>query len=161
MKQELRNSNAKAYVRPFNLKLLDRYVLFVLWFLDPGFPFQFKEMANRIRALWIGNGRKFVVTYLKEATRLVHHFLSGKPATCDMNAAGGPRVASRRGLPLIIPGVIRLQIEADNPVVIRAVLTILSVYRIIKYPGSLKLATITDPFKGLSETLDKVEVAVV
>jgi hypothetical protein len=78
-----------------------------------------------------------------------------------MNAAGGPRVASRRGLPLIIPGVIRLQIEAGNPVVIRTVLTILSVYRIIKYPGSLKLATITDPFKGLSETLDKVEVAVV
>lgn len=49
--------------------------------------------------------------------------------------------------------------EARSLVVIRAVLTILSVFRIIKFPGVLRLETITDPFKGISPTLPPMEVA--
>jgi hypothetical protein len=36
---------------------------------------------------------------------------------------------------------------------IRVILGLLSLFRIIKFPGILKLETITDPFKGLEETL--------
>lgn len=71
------------------------------------------------------------------------------------------RVSSRRGLPLIIPGPLRLQMEAGDSCAIRSVLTILSLYRVIKYPGNLKLQTITDPFKGVSESLPPMELAVV
>jgi hypothetical protein len=51
--------------------------------------------------------------------------------------------------------------EARDRAVIRVVLTMLSIFRIIKYKGTLKLSTITSPFKGLSQTLHPVEVAIV
>jgi len=62
------------------------------------------------------------------------------------------------GLPTIIPGSLRLLIRAGDSSTIRAVLTLLSVYRVISIPVQLKLGTITDPFKGQSETLPKYEL---
>lgn len=67
-------------------------------------------------------------------------------------------MASRRGLPLIIPGPLRLLMETGDSRCIRVVLTLLSIFRIFKFPSEPKLATITDPFKGISETLHTTEV---
>jgi hypothetical protein len=44
---------------------------------------------------------------------------------------------------------------------IRVILGLLSLFRIIKFPGILKLETITDPFKGLEETLSPAKVGYV
>lgn len=62
------------------------------------------------------------------------------------------------GLPRIIPGPLRTLIRSGDLVTIRAVLTMASVYRIIKIDCPLKLSSITDPFKGLSTTLPEYEI---
>jgi len=62
------------------------------------------------------------------------------------------------GLPLIIPGSLRLLLRAKDHKTIRGVLSTLAVYRIMKMPCVLKLETITDPFKGQCLTLPKHEI---
>jgi hypothetical protein len=62
------------------------------------------------------------------------------------------------GLPLIIPGSLRLLLRSKDHKTIRGVLSTLAVYRIMKMPCVLKLETITDPFKGQSLTLPKHEI---
>jgi len=69
-----------------------------------------------------------------------------------------PRVASRRGLPLIIPGALRLLIEAGEPKIIRVVFTILSVYRVIPAYPKLKLGTITSPHSGVIKDLPEIDL---
>lgn len=117
------------------------------------------ELMQRIISLRTLSGAKYTTEYLKEAVRLFNHVISGHPDSCP--AMGGVRVASRRGLPLIIPGTLRLLIEAGDTKMMRVVLTYLSIYRIIKYPGVLKLATIYSPFTGAMEELPAIEVALV
>jgi hypothetical protein len=62
------------------------------------------------------------------------------------------------GLPRIIPGSLRLSLRSKDRMTMRAVLSVCSVYRIIKIPGKTKLETITDPFKGQSESLPFYEI---
>lgn len=81
--------------------------------------------------------------------------LSGKPEECSKD---GPRVATRRGLPLIIPGDLRLRMEAKDPDIIRLVLSMLTVYRVLKTKAITKINTITDKFSGLCDNLPVAEV---
>lgn len=67
-----------------------------------------------------------------------------------------PRVSIRRGLPLIIPGSLRLLIERRDPLIIKGVLTILSAYRILPALPVLKLETITSPFTGRYSTSPEI-----
>lgn len=73
--------------------------------------------------------------------------------------------ADRRGLPLIIPPslryFIRLCRDTSNPeavLVTRAVLTVLSVYRVIGVKGVPDLSTIIAPFSGISPIFTEGEV---
>lgn len=136
---------------------LPRYVRLLLWLLDiHNLTKHYLVMGQRVAALLAKNGNEFSVLYLKECVRLIHHWIADRP---EISREVGVRVATRRGLPTIIPGILRLRMEAKELVVIRAVLTILSVFRIIKYPGTLKLETITNPFTGASKTLPAIEIA--
>lgn len=64
----------------------------------------------------------------------------------------------RRGLPLIIPGSLRLLIEARDTAVIRMVLTVLAVFRVMPSYPKLKLETITNPFNGLSDKVPELSL---
>jgi len=86
---------------------------------------------------------------------IVQKFVSGT----YVNSTNEFPLALVGGLPRIIPGPFRNEIRKGDPVVIRMVLSSLAVFRIIKCPGHLKLETITDPFKGISETLPDYEVS--
>lgn len=112
------------------------------------------ELALRIKRMHKRNGPLFTVMYLKEGHRLTMKQLGGSPSKCETF----PRVATRRGLPLIVPGRLRLLIEQNDISVIRAVLSILTVYRVINCASTLKLSTITDPFKGQIERLSFHEI---
>lgn len=129
-----------------------RYARLVLWLFRQG-DTSYMVLMKRIQSLLKTNGSEFTVVYLKECVRLCNHAIAGQPTSCPQNLEGGPRVASRRGLPLIVPGSLRLRMEARDPVTIRIVLTFLSVFRIIKCKGVLKLGTITGPFTGLTQEL--------
>jgi hypothetical protein len=96
--------------------------------------------------------------YLKEAHRLIMKALAGDPQCCEPPL----RVATRRGLPLIIPGGLRTLMEISNKHeasrVIRLVLSIITVYRVMRARPLLKLSTITDPFKGISSEILMAEL---
>jgi len=113
----------RAYKHSFNV----RYVRIVLWILGIRDHTHFLELMRRIEFYKDKSGTKFVVLYLKEALRLVQHWKSGNFSTA---IPGGVRVASRRGLPTVIPGQLRLQLERGDRVALRAVLTLLSIFRI-------------------------------
>jgi len=85
---------------------------------------------------------------------MVQHFVSGNPVSLTREMP----ISIVRGLPGIIPGVLRLRMHSGDPDVIRGVLTFLSVYRILKVPSLPKFDTIVGPFTGLSETLPLYEL---
>lgn len=107
------------------------------------------KLGRRIERLVKLSGFTFTVQYLKEALRLCQKALAGEPTQSSQE----PRVASRRGLPLIIPGYLRLRMEAKDPRVIRAVLTLVSVFRVMPSWPTLKLETITSPHRGSVKTV--------
>lgn len=114
------------------------------------------QMIGNISALWRHNGSTFTVLYLKEAVHLVTQTISGHASKSTY--PGGIRVATRRGLPLIIPGQLRYLIEANHVPTLRIVLSILNVFRLIKCTPVLKINTITDPFTGVSRVLSRSEI---
>lgn len=110
------------------------------------------RLSSRIQTLVKCSGMTFTCQYLKECLRLCQ-----KHIACEQTQSSEePRVATRRGLPLIIPGDLRLSIERRDPVIIKLVLTVLSVYRVMPAAPKLKLETITSPFKGLYKTTPEI-----
>lgn len=148
MKIVRNNKDHKSYK-----KFVTRYVRLVLWFFQEPKRTHYLELGNRISNLLKDNGVKYSIDYLKEGHRLIQHFIAGEPTIPQ-----GIRMASRRGLPLIIPGSLRLQMETMDSKCLRIVLTIFTIFRTLKTPGILKLETITDPFTGQSEELHPAEV---
>jgi hypothetical protein len=113
--------------------------------------------------LWRKSGKKFLVLYLKECVRIVLGFINSSPVTAQK--AGVEVRVSRAGLPTIIPGALRKSILAfkfeggyRNTLVLRAVLTILSCYRVINFTARPNLSTITGAFTGVSPLLDVIEL---
>lgn len=51
---------------------------------------------------------------------------------------------TKQGVPRIVPVILRRSILLGDPKVVRLVLTFLSLYRVLEFPGKLKLSTITD-----------------
>lgn len=150
--------NNKVKMR-MGTKFLFRYLRLVLWLFDiKAHSPQYQVLIKRIYSLLSSNGNEFTTRYLKECVRLIQHWIAGVPSVCN---EADLRVATRRGLPLIIPGLLRLRMEARDLAIIRIILTLLSVFRIIKYPGTLKLETITGPFTGISPRLPAIEVALI
>jgi hypothetical protein len=142
---------------PFlNKKDLGAFGTLLLWlFSETRTKRQVIMMITSIKNLTAKNGTVFAVLYLKEAHRLFMKSLAGQPEKCETLI----RVATRRGLPLIIPGSLRLLIESGDLVSIRLVGSILSIYRVLKVKANLKINTITDVFTGSSQTLPDWEVA--
>lgn len=68
-----------------------------------------------------------------------------------------PRLTSSK-LPRIIPLGDRRAILSGSPSVIRWWLTMFGVYRVLKAPGMLKLSTITAPFSGSQDLLDRASL---
>jgi len=112
------------------------------------------ELISRIRFMWKQNGPDFLVNYLKECHRLTCKAISGQPETFQ----GKTRIGTKRGLPLIIPSLLRSRIENLDVNSTRLVLTVLSTYRVIQCKPQLKVNTITDPFKGISPVLLEAEI---
>jgi len=156
MKQLITKKNTIGVKKAYKLNFVSRYVRLVLWLFGVSVQYDaFLELGKRIDSMKRDSGVKFTTLYLKEALRLIQHWKSGNPTTCLLD---GPRVASRRGLPLIIPGQVRLLMENNCSRTVRVVLTLISIFRIFKYPSEPKLGTITSPFKGICESLNPVEV---
>lgn len=108
---------------------------------------EYNTLGKAILKLWTLSGKTHTVKYLKECQMMVFKTLSGDPYKRGPNA---PYVAHRKGIPSIIPSGLRDVILNNDPLSIKGVLTVLSVYRVIHCRPSLKLGTIIDPFTGVS-----------
>jgi hypothetical protein len=119
----------------------------------------FKQLVERLLDLWKKSGKKFLVLYMKECLAHTIAFLNHKSRPFTKGAISVR--LSRAGLPTIIPGllrsvIIRFRREGGlrDRLVTRTVLTVLSMYRVLNFVSKPNLATITDPFNGISPLLD-------
>lgn len=123
----------------------------------------FKEFVTRIQTLGRKSGKKFLCIYLKECVRITIHFINRSQYTRQQ---GGVIVkVDRSGLPTIIPWEIRAWImqflqyhSIKSTLVLRCALTVLSFYRVLQFRNLPNLASITDGFRGISDTLEIKEL---
>jgi hypothetical protein len=90
-----------------------------------------------------GSGIKFTVKYLKTCSVLIQQAGAGHCIT-DTASIAGARVAVRAGLPAFLPKLLRNKMKSSS-LATRWVLTILSIFRDIQFPGTEKLNSITSP----------------
>lgn len=103
------------------------------------------------------SGLPHTVMYLKESLRIIQKFISGEKLT----VTDGIRMGLSHGLPKILPSSLRDSIRARETKEIRAILTIVSLFRVLQCEPKPKLETITSPFKGMSPDLPRYEVMAV
>lgn len=115
----------------------------------------YMQLAKRIRSLWIKNGKKFLVLYLKDCVLIVQKYIAREPIYVIVDRP----IGIVGGLPSIIPGPFRLAIRRGDRDSIRAVLGLLSIYRVLMIPTTLKLQTITGPFTGIEDSLPNLEIS--
>lgn len=116
----------------------------IIWIFSISTPQHYFAMSDRIGALIKSSGPSFTVQYLKEATRIVQKFIAGQ--TCSRSL--GLAVSIANGLPTLIPGPLRILMRKGDLVTIRAVLTVLTLYKVLNCKPNLKINSITDPFTG-------------
>jgi hypothetical protein len=104
-------------------------------------------------------GVKFLVLYLKACHVLVMQASAGMkiPAAQSLGVAVS---RTNGGIPRIVPSLMRAKIRAGDRLTIRLTLTILSLYRVLEFPGKLKLSTITDPGKDWAWLVPEARAAV-
>lgn len=90
------------------------------------------------------SGRPGLVLYLKACNVLLMQSTGGMilKGTRDLGVAVS---RTSDGIPRIIPRVMRNMIRQGDRNALRIWLSLFSLYRVIDYPGSLKLSTITEP----------------
>jgi hypothetical protein len=121
---------------------------------------QIHNFFNYLLRLNRRHGGKYVVSYLKFGQLAIQKALAGNKLSSLREVEPSlslPRLTSS-GLPRYIPLSERRAILSGSKSVIRFWLTIYSVYRIINIPGKLKLGTITDPFSGSQEGIQRVSL---
>jgi hypothetical protein len=100
-------------------------------------------------------GIKGTVLYLKTCSVVLQQHLGDHHET-DLTVFG-PRISRNRGqLPRILPPVWRNYIRDGNKFYIRFALSIFALYRVLEFPGKLKISTITAPFKGDKNMIDMI-----
>jgi hypothetical protein len=92
-------------------------------------------------------GPKGLTVYLKACGVSIQQAIGGH-VVHNPRRLGCALARTNRGLPRFIPPVIRMRIRAGDPVAIRVTLTLVNLYRVVEFPGTLKLHTITQPSTG-------------
>jgi hypothetical protein len=139
------------------ISMIDKYIRLLVWILDIQDPTPFYLLGKRIVSLIKLSGTPHTVMYLKESLRVIQKFISGE----RLDRSDGIRMGLTSGLPRILPSILRSYIRESKTNEIRAILSIVSLFRVMRYKPQLKLSTITSPFKGMSPTLPRYELKTV
>jgi hypothetical protein len=102
---------------------------------------------KRCKHLYKHRGMVGLVNYLKASQVLFQQSLGGMKLhdTMDLKIRVS-RTAS--GMPRIVDPLLRFAIRREDTKVMKFIMTLLSVFRVLEFPGKLKLGSITDAFKG-------------
>jgi len=95
------------------------------------------------------SGVKGLVLYLKTAQLLLMQSQAGMVIE-NPRILGAPVGRNRGGMPTIIPAHHRARIRMGDTALLRVWVSLLSLYRVLAFPGTLKLATITEHGKKFS-----------
>jgi hypothetical protein len=89
--------------------------------------------------------------YMKACTLYIYHYLSvtRKHSFVHSHTFDLPVSLTSGGLPRVLPARFRESVRMTRTLEIRFILTVLGLYRVLPYPGKVKLSTITDPFSGV------------
>jgi len=143
------------------LKEFEAFRKMAIWAVRETDCQEYKLLIRRIKTLVETNGFNFTFKYLKECLRLVVLYLAGTPNTVKERKAPGVRV-NQYGLPVIIPAALRrkLSMSEESRTTTRCILTLLSIFR--TFPTKVKpdLGSITNPFTGITKTLEIGSLAV-
>lgn len=108
----------------------------------------FAALSRKIEGLYRHNGATFTINYLKEAVRVVHHYVAG---TKLERSESSVMVGLSGGLPTILPTRLRGWVRSGHTICTVCALSILGVYRGLVTPGVLKIESIVGPFTGKVE----------
>jgi hypothetical protein len=103
---------------------------------------------RKCSALYRHRGMKGLVNYLKASQVLFQQILGGMRLS-DTSELKCRVSRTKYGLPRIIDRDWRFRVrKEENVLIMKLIMTMLALYRVLEFPGSLKLKTITDGFKG-------------
>jgi len=111
--------------------------------------FGLKSFAHDCHCILRANGIKFLVLYLKASQVLLQQSVGGykipdtRPLKCAVSR-------TKSGIPTIIPSSHRKFIRMGSRLYIRYWMTLLGLFRILEFPGSLNFSSITDPGSTIS-----------
>lgn len=88
-------------------------------------------------------GIRFLVIYLKACSTLLQQYIGGQRLH-DLKPFGARVGRTHSGCPSIIPALHRARIRQGEEWVIRFWATLFGLYRVLEFPGTVKLSTITD-----------------
>lgn len=94
--------------------------------------------------LYRHGGIKFLVIYLKACTSMLQQTIGGQRLH-DLTPFGARVGRTHSGLPSIIPALHRARIRSGETWAIRFWATLFGLYRVLEFPGKVKLGSITDP----------------
>lgn len=119
----------------------------ILGHLNPQVIKAIYVMVSSSRRIVRKNGLGFLARQLKSTSLFVYHYVSSTTKPSFINSGTfDPRISlTKSGIPRWLPKYFRVRIREKDPATIRIVLTFCNLYRVIPYPGKLKLTTITDP----------------
>jgi len=105
-------------------------------------------------AIYSSQGVKGLVLWLKALTVITQQALAGHNLN-DMTLVSGCRVTrTKSGLARVINRLDRSLIRKGDPKLMRFYLTLFNLYRVLEFPGKLKLHTIVNGFAGNRSRLD-------
>jgi hypothetical protein len=110
-------------------------------------------LIKRISVLWKKSGSNFTFLYLKESVRLLIRFLADQ-AEPTIPSSGIRVKRDRLGIPRIIPSELRAKIVLKEQLIVRFVITLLSVYKVFPTRVKVKVNSITDAFTGDIRSFD-------
>lgn len=88
-------------------------------------------------------GIKFLVIYLKGCASILQQSIGGQ-RLYDLTPFGARIGRTHAGLPNIIPALHRARIRRGDTWTIRFWMTLFGIYRILEFPGKVKISTITE-----------------
>lgn len=101
------------------------------------------SFARTCYAIGKAQGMKGLVKYLKANQISLQQSLGGHHLH-DAGSLGCRFARTKSGMPRLIPQQFRMRIRAGDPRAIRLALTFLGLYRVLKFPGTLNVQTITN-----------------
>jgi hypothetical protein len=118
-------------------------------------------ISERILFIWKNSGVKFSIQYLSESLRLICNFIAGEGAPNHSNwvaqySNGIPKIVGIKGRDAIM--LLEKEASSGSPSRLimfgRAIITLISLFRVQCPEHVLKFNTVTDPWKGTGSLTD-------